>query len=346
MRQAAAPFQFLLLVVFGWAGLRATALSYSSPTPQSTEATAAAVHNLGLRPSRSRAPDHRPRLRSNPPKTAPPPAALATSPATASVETPPAYAQRSPFPLELEVQQRRDAAPGVSQQAREMGRARLPAPLPLQPRASPSSRRLAGSAWLFTRSGGDIPLSLGGTLGGSQAGARVTYRMAGTRNRPLAISGRVYAPLDNLRAGEVGAGLDWKPFANLPLHLLAERREALGKDGRSAFMFTTYGGLSDHQLGHFRIDAYAQAGVVGVQAKDLFADGSLRLAYPVGGFKVGAGLWGTVQPGIHRLDAGPHLQFRIPGKGTSLLLSADWRFRLMGDAKPASGPALTIAADF
>ena len=62
---------------------------------------------------------------------------------------------------------------------------------------------------------------------------------------------------------------------------------------------------------------------------------------------LGAGVWGAAQADgalIDRLDAGPSLRLRhdrLP-----LGLSADWRFRLAGNAEPGSGPALTVYASF
>ena len=60
----------------------------------------------------------------------------------------------------------------------------------------------------------------------------------------------------------------------------------------------------------------------------------------------GAGVWGAAQPGAARLDVGPHIALRIPAAGTSIAIAADWRFRIAGDARPGSGPTLTIASDF
>lgn len=185
-------------------------------------------------------------------------------------------------------------------------------------------------------------LAPGGTLGGSQAGARVLYRLGGG----LALSGRLYAPLGRTRGSEAAAGLDWRPSARLPIHLLAERRQAIGSDGRSAFAVTLYGG-GDRDLAHgLRIDAYGQAGVVGARARDPFVDGSVRVFRSLGPVEIGGGAWGAAQPGVSRLDAGPSASWRLPLRGANLRLQADWRFRMAGDAAPGSGLALILAADF
>lgn len=181
-----------------------------------------------------------------------------------------------------------------------------------------------------------------GTLGGSQAGGRIWYRLG----HGLALSGRLYVPLRQPQAGDVAAGLDWQPLPALPVHLLAERRQAIGRDGRSAFSLTAYGGLSRALTRRVRLDAYAQAGIVGLRERDLFVDGAARLSAPLGPVEVGAGVWGAAQPGLARLDAGPSLAWRLPVRRAALRLEADWRVRLAGAAAPGSGPALTLAMDF
>ncbi len=61
---------------------------------------------------------------------------------------------------------------------------------------------------------------------------------------------------------------------------------------------------------------------------------------------IGGGVWGAAQPGAARLDAGPSVVLRAPVAGHVMAVALDWRERLVGDAKPGSGIALTIATDF
>lgn len=212
--------------------------------------------------------------------------------------------------------------------------------------ALPAGRRAArwsASAWVLVRDGeSQAALAPGGTLGGSQAGARLLYRLGGG----VALSGRVYVPLRQSRGAELAAGIDWQPAARVPVHLLAERRQDLGGAGRSAFALTLYGGASARLPGGLRGEAYAQAGVVGTRSRDLFVDASARASLPVGRIELGGSAWGAAQPGAARLDAGPHVSYRLPVEGANVRLQADWRFRIVGDAAPGSGPALTLAADF
>jgi len=209
--------------------------------------------------------------------------------------------------------------------------------------SAPLQRRWSASAWLLLRDErGRAALVPGGTLGGSQTGARLRYEMGGG----WALSGRVYLPLRRRRGAEAAVGLEWRPSPRIPLRLLAERRQDLGGEGRSAFALSVHGGLGRDLPRGLRIDAYGQAGVVGTDARDPFADGSVRLSAPVGPLELGAGAWGGAQPGARRLDAGPSVSYRLPVSGAALRVQVDWRFRVAGDAAPGSGPALTLGADF
>lgn len=205
------------------------------------------------------------------------------------------------------------------------------------------SDRWSGSAWLLVRRDRNAAaFAPGGTLGGSQAGARIVYR----HSDDVALSARAYLPLRRTPGAEAAIGLDWRPSSAIAFHVLAERRQALGDEGRSAFALTLYGGGGRSLAGGLRAEGYAQAGIVGARSRDLFVDASLRLGIPIGPVEAGAGAWGAAQPGAARLDAGPQASVRLPVAGATMRLRADWRFRIAGEAAPGSGPALTLAADF
>jgi hypothetical protein len=213
--------------------------------------------------------------------------------------------------------------------------------LPIRPASVTSPWSLSG--WLLVRrEQGAATLAPGGTLGGSQAGARLSYAL-GSR---VSLSARAYLPLRRPAGAEAAAGVDWRPLPALPLNLLADYRQPLGREGRAAFSLTAYGGASRVLTPRLRVDLYGQAGVLGLKARDLFVDGSLRLARRIGPVELGAGAWGAAQPGAARLDAGPSLSWHLPIRRANLRLQADWRFRLAGEAAPRSGPALTLASDF
>jgi hypothetical protein len=212
------------------------------------------------------------------------------------------------------------------------------------PPAGLSRNRWSLSAWAFLRRGDDRQLATGGTLGGSQVGARATYAL-GDR---LFASARLYAPLNRASGAEGALGIEAQPVRTVPLRILAERRQAIGEDGRSAFALLVHGGIDERPLiGPVRVDGYAQAGIVGLRSRDGFVDGQVRLAVPVAqGVSFGIGAWGAAQPGVSRVDVGPHASYSLPLPGGTARIGAEWRMRVAGDARPGSGPTLTLSTDF
>jgi len=205
--------------------------------------------------------------------------------------------------------------------------------------------RLQLSAWALMRgTPGTGSLASGGTLGGSQAGGRLTYAL----NRQIAVSLRSSSPLGGAgRGGEVAAGVRLTPFPSIPVAITAERRQAIGKfsTGRSDFALFAEGGLYQKPLGwNLWLDGYAQAGVVGLREHDFFADGGFAVTRPVWGkFSAGLGAWGGYQPGLYRVDAGPRVSWRVR---PNVSVHFDYRQRLAGAAAPSSGPAVTLGANF
>jgi hypothetical protein len=216
---------------------------------------------------------------------------------------------------------------------------------------APSSKRWSGSAWAFLRGGGRATtLSPGGQIGGGQAGARVLYRL--DRDGHLAAAARISTAIGGARQTEAAVGLDWKPIASLPVHLMAERRIAIDRGGRNAFTLGAAGGVDDVKIAPgWRLDAYGEAGVVGARRRDLYADGAARVARAIalGGntsLALGGGAWGAAQPGASRLDVGPSVVLRLPIEHHAVAVALDWRERVLGHARPGSGVALTVATDF
>ena len=211
-------------------------------------------------------------------------------------------------------------------------------------RAIPGIDRLSMSAWaMMRRDPGSPALATNGQLGGSQAGARLQWRF----DRRLAASLRSSAPIGGVqRSAELAAGLRYQPFVSIPVAFTAERRQSFGPDkGRSAFALFAEGGVYERPIvAGFNLDAYLQAGVVGIRDQAMFVDGSATLTRPVWRqFSAGFGVWGGAQPGLARLDAGPRASMRI---GRSMRVHLDYRHRLLGQAAPGSGPVVTLAGDF
>lgn len=227
--------------------------------------------------------------------------------------------------------------------------AAAPSPLQTTPDAPAGPARLdrwALAAWgLFRQPQLSTPnLASGGTLGGSQGGLRLTYAV----NRSLAVVARFSAPADQKSmAGEGAVGVAWRPLRGVPLQLVAERRQRLGilGNGRNAWALFAEGGIYDRRLPlGLRLDGYAQAGMVGARRRDLFADGGFAVTRPfMKRFGIGGGMWGGIQPGLSRLDAGPRLSLQW---NRNIKIHLDYRYKLLGNAQPGSGPAITVGADW
>lgn len=375
-----APIRFLVLLVAGWAGVRAASLGMI-PGIETGYAKSLPWADLQFRsdapePVTTEFPPIAP-LKAGYPQAwveqqpMPYPAAMAPFVAPAPVPSPyyvpnaymvPATAPRAPIPPRPQWQL--PSTPLSATEAPEFytpiepiekwevaelaalphGRS-IPVPQVIaQPAGKARLDRLQLSSWALLR-GASQPdaLANSGTLGGSQAGARLLYAF----NRWIAGSLRTTSPVGGSRGAEVAGGIRMTPFPSIPFAITAERRQAISPHGggRSAFALFMEGGLYRQPLPlDFNLDAYVQAGIVGLKSRDYFADGALAFTRPVWGrFSAGLGVWGGIQPGLYRVDAGPRLSMRIRD---NIHVHVDWRQRLVGNAAPASGPALTLAADF
>lgn len=332
MTGAAPPLRFLVLVVGGWICARAAFLALDGRRPAAPAPRAAAVAVAPL---------------VQPPfEQATAPESLATSPQAWRPRSVHARVRLVAVPPLGRPDAR--AEPAAAFIAIPGAPPRAPILVPsLSAAPGPSEGRWSVSAWLLLRKGRGEALAGGATLGGSQWGGRVGYRLNADPARPFAASLRIYSPLDGGGA-EAALGLEWKLLASLPVRLLAERRVALEDGGRNAFSLLAHGGVSGRRVaGPVLLDGYGQAGVVGLRSRDLFIDGAATLSVPIrGGVQAGIGLWGAAQPDVSRLDAGPQVSVVLPVSGTNARLLGAWRMRLAGDAAPGSGPALTLGADF
>lgn len=207
--------------------------------------------------------------------------------------------------------------------------------------------RVQVTAWALLRGRqgqpiGPTSLAANGTLGASQAGARLSYSV----NRQVAATLRSSSNVGR-RGGELAAGVRLQPVGGLPLWITAERRLRLGRygGGRNAFALFVEGGVYQRPMPwHFSLDAYFQGGIVGLKSRDKFVDGAVTLTRPLyRNFSGGVGLWGAAQPGVYRVDAGPRVTMKVRD---NIRVHFDWRQRLAGKAEPGSGPAVTLAGDF
>lgn len=209
--------------------------------------------------------------------------------------------------------------------------------------------RLSGYAYLFARSGSGASslASEFGQLGGSQGGVRLDYALSDT----VAITARATSPLAMSRDREVAVGVKWRP-TRLPVDLIVERRQSIGRGGRDAFALMVTGGVNPVALpASFRLEAYGQAGIVGLKSRDAFVEGQVTVLRDVARagpatLAVGAGAWGGVQPGVERIDIGPRARLALPLGKRSVGLSLDYRRRVAGGARPGSGATLTLETSF
>lgn len=222
-----------------------------------------------------------------------------------------------------------------------------PIPSPQTPPAPlRGTSRLTGSAWLLVR-GGPAGTVSGGRLGASQGGMRFTYALG--RHRRVALAARIAAPLKG-RGREIALGVEWQPL-RLPIHLVAEQRFVLdgGRGGPTVGVIAGYG-PSDIAPG-IRIEAYGQGGAILREGLEGFIDASARVTHPLGTIgkarvDIGIGAWGSAQRAAARFDVGPSVVATVPIARKSLRLTLDWRERIAGNARPGSGPALSIGSDF
>lgn len=216
-----------------------------------------------------------------------------------------------------------------------------------QPALQPRLDRIQMSMWAMLRQqqtgiAGSPALGNTGSLGASQAGARLLYNFSPA----LALSLRTSSTIGR-RGGEVAGGIRYRPLQSVPVWVTVERRQAIGHfgGGRNDFALFAEGGVWDQPMPlGFTLDGYVQAGVVGLRSRDLFADGGAAFSRPIyKQFSAGFGVWGGVQPGLYRVDLGPRITMKVR---RNLRVHFDWRQKLAGNARPGSGPAVTLAGDF
>lgn len=198
--------------------------------------------------------------------------------------------------------------------------------------------------------GGGAPSA---AYGASQAGAVVRYRLApSSPNRP-ALYARVTSGLQSPRGEEFAGGLSARPIARVPASAMVEvraTRTASGTVLRPALAVVSEVPPIKLPQG-FRAEVYAQAGYVGGRFATGFVDGQGRLERRIAGagrweLRAGAGAWGGAQKGAGRIDVGPTATLALPLGSVGSRVSADWRFRVAGNAVPTSGPAITLSAGF
>ncbi|WP_338466758.1 hypothetical protein RXV95_14630 [Novosphingobium sp. ZN18A2] len=232
-----------------------------------------------------------------------------------------------------------------------------PAPQPVPPAGTSRTSRWSADGWVLARrDGGEAALLPGAPgYGGSQAGAVLRYRLHdGGRAAPYLyarVSGALGRPGGDR---DVAAGIGVRPVPSMPLRLLAEARvtQSTGK-ARVRPAATVVTELAPQRLPMgVKAEVYAQAGYVGGKGATAFFDlqavADKRVAATGGNMelRLGGGAWAGGQRGAARLDLGPRASARLRVQGTASRVAFDWRFRVAGNARPGSGPAITVSAGF
>lgn len=327
------PLRFVALVAFGWASARTLILwPEGASLPEAIEAA------FPLRPAAAATPPPAPLPR----LVAGAAPLVGHLPVPAFVASEAAMANGDPARINLAMlglvafgrEEALSIPPGVLPR-------RPPPPAMLAEAAQPA--RWSASAWFVTRRGAASGSAM---LGGDQAGLRVAYHPGSGR---IALFARLTAPLAG-RGKEAAVGIDWQP-TTAPVRIIAEYRAGLdGSPGGPALGMVA--GVYGVPLPlDFELEAYGQAGAVARKRIDPFADGALRVTREVARagearLEVGAGAWGAAQHEAARLDIGPSAIATVPLGDSAMRIALDWRERVAGDARPGSGPALSLGADF
>jgi len=228
-------------------------------------------------------------------------------------------------------------------------------PPPASP--GPPAPRWSFAGWLLWRPGGGEPAVALPAYGASQAGAVLSYRLADPPAAPAvylrAAAALASAPGARSDAG-LALGISQRPFAMLPLRAQLEARaDRLGNGqvrARAAAMAVTE--LPPLPLpGRGHAELYAQAGYVAGEAGTAFVDAALRLEHPLAlvgpaTLHAGAALSGGAQRGAGRVDLGPAMALVLDHGPLHARAALEYRVRIAGQARPGTGPALTITAGF
>ncbi len=224
------------------------------------------------------------------------------------------------------------------------------------------TRHWAVSFYSVARDGGGDPLAASPVLGGGQTGAMLAYRFNPLGDVPVSAFARVTAAT-GVRGGidretvESAVGLRVEPLKSLPVAVDLERRFAHGTMSRNAWSArVSGGGTTDFRLLDRVVtaDGWAEAGIVGFRKRpDYYAGIQMRAGSDIArlgrtSINLGVGNWIAVQRGwgvtASRIDLGPSARFRVsPWRAYA---QVDYRARLAGNARPASGPVVTVGASF
>ena len=213
------------------------------------------------------------------------------------------------------------------------------------------NRRWSGDAYALFRDAGIKGAAASPVLGGGQSGVAIAYAHDPLARRPLVVFARVFAAHDNRNlidgdTAQAAIGVRWQPISGVTV--AAERLVAIGGATQGDWNLRVAGG-GERKFGRLLVDGYGEAGVRG--NSEVYAGAQARVQTPIvsaGTVAItgGPAVWGSfqsAQPTVSRFDIGVGVTGRLP---TGLAISADWRWRVAGNAAPTNGPALTISMAF
>ena len=214
--------------------------------------------------------------------------------------------------------------------------------------------RWSGDGWVLYRRGSGTQAAAGlfPSYGASQAGGVIRYALAPTSSRAPQAYLRASRAIDTAQS-EGAAGLSLRPLPGVPARLLAEAR--VQRDGGRTRLRPAIAAISEVPPVRLPLGAqgelYAQAGYVGGTPATPFFDAQATIERALLGtgpaeLRLGAGAWAGGQKGSARLDVGPRASVKLSLGEASSRLALDWRFRVAGNARPGSGPAVTFSAGF
>lgn len=225
-------------------------------------------------------------------------------------------------------------------------------PLPSWPDAAMARWSLAVTG--YWRSGGGSTPTVGpgsaARLGGSQSTVRLSY-LVDPGSRLRAYVRAAHAP-DRPDGADVAVGVALRPLRAVPVDVHIERRTVVSGNGRDTTLVYAAGGIDNLRLTHdFRLSAYGQAGLADYGKVVGFADAAVAVQRDVAmheGVRLSLGtiVAAAAQPGARRVDIGPRAVLALPDIGQGAQIALDWRERVAGNARPGSGLALTLAAEF
>ena len=235
-------------------------------------------------------------------------------------------------------------------------------PYAAAPGARPATaRRWSVYGWSLVRQRSDTAtLAPAAQYGGSQAGLIVRYAFGDGPSVPY-IYARAAGALASADDRTLAIGLSARPWRRIPVDLAVERRFGLGTRQPDRFVaIASAGGATRLGRSEVRLEGYGQAGVAGLKQSQAFFDLQMLGTRPVFAseqtvLSVGGGLWAGGQQDIqdtgqrewvHRVDMGPRAALVLPARESQMTLALDWRQRVDGQARPASGAVLTLSAGF